>query len=267
MPPASGLQAISETFQRSKREGRASFMPFFTVGYPDYATSIDALEMLANTGADALEVGMPFSDPLADGPVIQSASQVALNNGTRIHDCIEAVRELRKRGVSIPLVMMGYINPLLAYGIERFVSDAAEAGASAFIIPDLPLEEVTELTDHCDKHGLGYIPLLAPNSPPNRVEQAAAAARGFIYLVSVMGVTGARESLPEYLANYVGRIRMHTQKPLVVGFGVSKAEHANQIAHHADGVVVASALLREMDRAGLEAVRALAASLRAGCYM
>ena len=262
-----GLNAIAQTFERAKSEGRATFMPFFTVGYPDLLTSIDVLQMLAGAGADALEIGMPFSDPLADGPTIQHASQVALENGTRISDCIAAVRTLRERGVDIPLVMMGYLNPLLAYGLERFVSDAASAGASGFIVPDLPPEEADEFKALCAAHGLGFVPLLAPNSTAARISEAAKMARGFLYLVSVTGVTGARDTLPPDLTDYIARVRAATELPLAVGFGISKPSQARQVAAHADGVIVASALIRLMEQAGMDAVRELATSLRAACVV
>ncbi len=262
-----GLAAITQTFQRAKQERRATFMPFFTVGYPDLPTSIAVLEALSEAGADALEIGMPFSDPLADGPTIQHASQVALERGTRIADCLGAVQTLRERSVDVPLVMMGYLNPLLAYGLERFVSEAAQAGASGFIIPDLPPEEAEEFNALCAAHGLGFTPLLAPNSSPQRMAEVAKTARGFLYLVSVTGVTGARESLPPDLTDYIARARAQTDLPLAVGFGISTPDQARQVAAHADGVIVASALIRLMEREGLEAVRRLAASLRAACVV
>jgi len=260
-----GLESIQQTFARSKAEGRATFMPFFTIGYPDLPTSIRVIRALVAAGADAIEIGMPFSDPLADGPTIQHASQIALNNGTRIRDCVEAVRTLRAEGVTVPLVMMGYYNPLLAYGLEQFVSDAADAGASGFIVPDLPPEEAGEMGEYVIAHGMGQIPLVAPNTTPERLKQVTAGARGFVYLVSVTGVTGARDALPVDLTEYVGRVRAQTDQPLAVGFGISKPEQARAVAGLADGVIVASALIRLMETDGIEAVQALAAGLRTAC--
>lgn len=262
-----GLDAIREAFARSKAEGRATFMPFFSVGFPNLDASLEAMHTLVEAGADALEIGMPFSDPLADGPVIQRASQVALEGGTRIGDCIMAVRRLRARGVAVPLVMMGYLNPLLSFGLARFVEAAAAAGASGFIVPDLPLEEAGEMLALCEAHGMGFIPLVAPNSSDERVRQAAALARGFVYLVSVTGVTGARDALPPDLADYVRRVRGLTDLPLAVGFGISRPEHARAVASLADGVIVASALIRRMESDGLEAVRTLAERLRTACVL
>lgn len=260
-----GLSHIQETFSRAKTEGRAAFMPFFTVGYPDYPTSLDALCALAEAGADALEVGMPFSDPLADGPVIQHASQIALNNGIKIKDCVRAIKELRTRGVTIPLILMGYLNPLLNYGLSRLVEDSVEAGADGFIIPDLPPEEALELHEHTVQAGMGQIPLIAPNTHPDRVKQVAQTARGFVYLVSVTGVTGARETLPNDLRDYIQRTRAQTDLPLAVGFGISTPEQAHLVAAHADGVIVASALIRLMEQKGLGAVKALAGAISAAC--
>lgn len=260
-----GLDAIRAAFARAHAEGRATFMPFFSIGYPDLPASLDVIAALAGAGADAIEIGMPFSDPLADGPTIQHASQIALQNGIRTADCIAAVRTLRARGVSVPLVMMGYINPLLSYGLDRFVADAAAAGASGFIVPDLPPEEAAEMAGHSAAHGLALIPLIAPTSTPARIRQVTANARGFVYLVSVTGVTGARDALPPDLADYVRRVRGLTPLPLAVGFGISRPEQAAAVAALADGVIVASALIQRMARGGIGAVRDLAAALRAAC--
>ncbi|MCC7450975.1 MAG: tryptophan synthase subunit alpha [Anaerolineae bacterium] len=260
-----GLESIAQTFAQARAAGRATFMPFWTIGYPDYATSIAVIEALVASGADALELGVPFSDPLADGPTIQHASQVSLQNGTRLADCIEAVTALRARGVTIPLVLMGYVNPVIAYGVERYAHDAAAAGASGFIMPDLPMEEAGEIAGYCATNGLALIPLLAPTSTPERIRQVVAEARGFVYLVSVTGVTGARDALPIDLTDYVRRVRSLTTLPLAIGFGISQPDQVKTIAALADGVVVASALIRLMESQGIGAVKELAASLRAAC--
>jgi tryptophan synthase alpha chain len=259
-----GLSAIEQTFSRARAEHRAAFLPYFTIGYPDLPTSLAVIEALVQAGGDIIELGVPFSDPLADGPTIQHASQVALQNGIRAADCVQAVRALRSRGVTVPLILMGYINPILAYGMERYVRDVAEAGGSGFIIPDLPPEEAGEMSGCCAASGLALIPLLAPTSTPERIRQVVASAHGFVYLVSVTGVTGARDVLPD-LGDYVRRVRSLTTLPLSVGFGISKPDQVKMIAGLADGVVVASALIRLMETDGLEAVKGLAASLRAAC--
>src|ERR1044071_3258860 len=177
------------------------FMPYFPLGYPDIDTSIDIIEALAKNGADLIEVGLSFSDPLADGPVIQHATQIALEKGITIKKSLEAVKELRKREVDIPLILMGYYNPMLAYGLEKFVCDAVDAGADGFIIPDLPVEESDEFlgATHASPILPPLIPMLAPTSSPERMERLARKAKGFIYVVSVTGVTGERKSLSEGL--------------------------------------------------------------------
>lgn len=220
------------------------FMPYFPIGYPDLPTSMDVLEALAKNGADLIEIGMPFSDPLADGPVIQQATQTALERGATTKQALAAVAELRKRGVSIPLALMGYYNPMLAYGLEKFVRDAADAGADGFIIPDLPPEEADEFT--AVRGGMPHITMLAPTTPAERMEQIARNAQGFIYLVSVTGVTGARTGLAEGLADLVARVREHTTIPVCVGFGISTPEQAKAIGALADGVIVGSACVREI---------------------
>ncbi len=263
-----GLEALSQTFARARADRRTTFMPFFTIGYPDYVTSLAAVEALVEAGADAVELGIPFSDPLADGPTIQHSSQVALANGIRVADCIEAVRTLRARGVTVPLVLMGYVNPVLTYGLERYARDAAGAGANGFIVPDLPPEEAEkQFAGYCTANGLGLIPLLAPTSTPERIRQVVAVARGFVYLVSVTGVTGARAALPTDLSDYVRRVRSLTTLPLAVGFGISTPEQVRTLGKRVDGVVVASALIRlmETETDALDAVRRLASSLRAAC--
>jgi tryptophan synthase alpha chain len=238
------------------------FMPYFPLGYPDYAVSLDVLEALAKNGADLIEVGLAFSDPLADGPVVQQATQVALQNGITLGRALQGVAELRRRGVSIPLVLMGYYNPILAFGLERFARAAGQAGADGFIVPDLPPEEAGEL-----ERAAGDLPLirmLAPTSPPERVQMVADGARGFIYLVSVAGVTGARSQLPPGLAELVARVRRSTALPVCVGFGISSPQQAGAVARLADGVIVGSACVRAVGQspAPVEAAAGFARSFK-----
>jgi tryptophan synthase alpha chain len=223
-------------------ENKPIFMPYFPLGYPDLATSIDVIEALAKNGADLIEVGLSFSDPLADGPVIQKATQVALEHGITIKKSLEAVKELRKRGVTIPLILMGYFNPMLAYGLEKFVNDAREAGADGFIIPDLPLEEASEFQSLVGDMPL--IQMLAPTSPDERMESIARNAKGFIYLVSVTGVTGERTDISAGLGDLINRVREHTSVPVCVGFGIGTPEQAKQVGALADGVIVGSACVK-----------------------
>lgn len=220
------------------------FMPYFPLGYPDLGTSIDVIEALAKNGADLIEVGLSFSDPLADGPVIQKATQVALEKGITVKKSLQAVAELRKRGVDIPLVLMGYYNPMLAYGLEKFVCDAYEAGADGFIIPDLPPEEAEEFQSALSTVEAPLIQMLAPTTPNKRMEMIARNAKGFIYLVSVIGITGARSSLAEGLGELVARVREHTSVPVCVGFGIGTPEQARQVGALADGVIVGSACVK-----------------------
>jgi tryptophan synthase alpha chain len=237
------------------------FMPYYPLGYPDLATSIDVIEALAQNGADLIEVGLSFSDPLADGPVIQHATQVALEKGITVEKSLRAVAELRRRGVGIPLVLMGYYNPLLAYGLPRLVQDARASGADGFIVPDLPPEEAAELESLAGD--LPLIRMLAPTTPPERMEQVARGARGFIYLVSVSGVTGARRSLDDGLGSLVACVRAHTSAPVCVGFGISTPEQARAVAALADGVIVGSACVQAI---GESSSPAAAAREFAGSY-
>ncbi len=230
------------------------FMPYFPLGYPDLDTSIDVIEAMAKNGADLIEVGLSFSDPLADGPVIQHATQIALEKGITVKKSLEAVKELRSRGVVIPLILMGYYNPMLAYGLEEFIHDAIEAGADGFIVPDLPPEEADEFTSalsgaagEADAHMGGVPPLiqmLAPTTPADRMEAIARNARGFIYLVSVTGVTGERKSLSDGLGTLISRVREHTSAPVCVGFGIGTPEQARDVGALADGVIVGSACVK-----------------------
>lgn len=223
------------------------FMPYFPLGYPDLDTSIDVIEALAKNGADLIEVGLSFSDPLADGPVIQHATQIALDKGITIKKSLEAIKEIRNRGVDIPLILMGYYNPMLAYGLEKFVKDACDSGADGFIVPDLPMEESDEFTSAVgadSRPPLPLIPMLAPTSSPERMEMIARNAKGFIYLVSVTGITGERKSLATGLGDLIALVRQHTSAPVCVGFGIGTPEQAKEVGTMADGVIVGTACVR-----------------------
>ncbi|MCS6993035.1 MAG: tryptophan synthase subunit alpha [Anaerolineales bacterium] len=220
------------------------FMPYFPVGYPDLPASIDVLEVLARNGADLIEVGLSFSDPLADGPVIQQATQVALQNGVTTRDGIAAIAELRRRGVEIPLLLMGYYNPILAYGLRNFVRDAVQAGADGFILPDLPPEEADEFRALLDETQTPLVTMLAPTTSDERMERIARRAQGFIYLVSVTGVTGERSQVTSGLSDLIARVRRYTEIPVCVGFGISTPEQAAAVGQLADGVIVGSACVR-----------------------
>ncbi len=218
-------------------------MPFMTVGYPDFETSIDLMIAMVAAGADGLEVGIPFSDPLADGPTVQKASHTSLQNGTTPAMAFEAVRRLRADGVEVPLILMGYCNTFLALGEERAISEAAKAGADGLIIVDLPPEESDETLAICRKFGLDLIYLAAPTSDDGRIDEIAARASGFIYCVGVVGVTGARAELAKELPGFLQRLRARTDLPLAVGFGISKREHVEALQGLADGAIVGAAII------------------------
>jgi tryptophan synthase alpha chain len=262
-----GLARIAGAFAAAKSEGRAALMPYFTAGYPDLRGSEEVFCAIAEAGADLIEVGVPFSDPLADGPVIQASTQVALENGMSVAKCLVLVERLRDRGVRQPIMLMGYANPMFAYGAKRYVRNAAAAGADGLILADLPLEEATELEAACRSAGLALACLVAPTSTPERLQGIAGHTSGFLYLVSVTGVTGARTSLAPGLADFVERARQVAHTPLAVGFGVAGADQAAQVGRIADGVIVGSALIQAIGRsadgrlAAMDFVRSLRVAL------
>ena len=224
-------------------------IPFLTAGYPAKDDTINMVLAAEKSGAAMVELGMPFSDPLADGPTIQHSTQIALENGMTTERCLQAVRDLRAQGVRIPLMLMGYYNPIFTHGEAPFARAAAAAGANGIIIPDLPPEEATALEGSCRQHGLALSYLLAPTSTEERIKLVAQKATGFVYLVSLTGVTGARAKLPSTLRNFVARARRHVSLPLAVGFGISSVAHAQQVGQLADGVIVGSKLISVAQRA------------------
>lgn len=256
-----GVRAIDAMFASAQAAKRAAFLPYFPIGYPNYEESLSAIEGMAQAGVDGFEIGIPFSDPLADGPTIQAATQIALENGTTVRDCIRAVRELRARGVQQPMLLMGYLNPMLAYGIDEFVRDAKAAGADGLIVPDLPPEEGMLVADACRREGLALVFFLAPTSSVERIGLVAEQATGFIYVLSLTGVTGARAELPADLKDFIGRVRAETDKRLVLGFGISTPEQVRMVSSLTDGFIVGSALVKA-GKEGAEKVRELAAHLR-----
>ncbi|MDX1436745.1 MAG: tryptophan synthase subunit alpha [Anaerolineales bacterium] len=231
------------------KKDRTALMPYYPVGYPNYETSIDIIEQLCLSGADIVEVGVPFSDPLADGPTIQAATQISLQEGTTLPRCISAVEEVRSRGVRTPLVLMSYYNPILRYGVERFAGAAGRVRANGFIVPDLPPEESATLREAGQANGLSGIVLLTPHSPPERVALVTDISEGFVYLVSVTGITGARRSISTDLESFIRRVREKTSLPLAVGFGISNPEQVSQIGRLADGVIIGSALIDRVNLA------------------
>ncbi len=242
-----GITHISEAFQTAQRAGHAALMPYLTLGYPNPGLSLALIKAAADSGADLLELGVPFSDPLADGPTIQHSTQVALQQGMTVAGCLDQTRTLRERGLKQPMLLMGYFNPLLAYGIERFVEHAVQAGADGLIIPDLPPEEALPVENACSQRRLALVYLAAPNTSPQRLALLAERTSGFLYLVSVKGVTGARAGIPTDLDDFVRRARTVAHTPVAVGFGIATPEQAAAVGRIADGVIVGSALVNAID--------------------
>lgn len=220
-----------------------------TVGYPSIDESRGLVAALIDGGFDLIELGVPFSDPQADGTTIQRASFEALRQGATLTVALDTVRTLRAEGVTAPLIFMSYYNPLLSRGLERFAADAREAGVDGLIVPDLPAEEFDELIAALDPVGIDVIFLVAPTTPDERLRAIASRARGFVYCVSLTGVTGARQALPEDFPQYLARVRSFTDLPLAVGFGVSRPEHVATLRGVADIAIIASAIIDRMDRA------------------
>jgi tryptophan synthase alpha chain len=241
------MSRIAETFARLRSERRAALMPYLMIGYPERDSVLELAPALEAAGADLFELGVPFSDPLADGATVQRASERALANGTRLGDCLTTVAELRRRGLRAPLVPMGYYNPFLQYGLERFTRDIAAAGADGLIIPDLPPEEAGACQAACQAAGLDLICFIAPTTPDERIAQIVKIASGFLYCVALTGVTGARRELWDGLPAFLERVRQHTDLPLVVGFGISTPAHVRQVGQIASGAIVASALIDTID--------------------
>ncbi len=265
---------IEKRFAKVKAEGRAALVTFVMAGDPDPATSLEILKTLAKAGADVIEVGMPFSDPMADGPAIQAAGLRALHAGMTLHGVLKIVAEFRKQDADTPIILMGYYNPIYVYGVDRFLADAKAAGADGMIVVDLPPEEDEELCLPALKAGLSFIRLATPTTDDARLPAVLANTSGFVYYVSITGITGAGR--PDYarVAFAVKRIKGHTDLPVAVGFGVKDAAAAREIAQNADGVVVGSALIdalaRTLDAQGrggsatVAAVGKLAGELAAG---
>ena len=239
------MTRIDETFKRLKARGEKALIPFITAGDPDLATTRDlALTMVAR-GADLLELGIPFSDPLADGPTIQAASNRAVKNGVHLADVLKLAGELR-RETDLPLILMGYYNPILQYGLERTASEAAARGVDGFIIPDLPPEEAGPWRAAATQAGVDAIFLAAPTSGAARIKHLGKITQGFLYYVSVTGITGARTALPPDLAAALTEVRALVKCPLAVGFGISTPEQVANLAPYVDGVVVGSAIVQRV---------------------
>ncbi|MFL5628866.1 MAG: tryptophan synthase subunit alpha [Ktedonobacteraceae bacterium] len=245
---------ISLAFEQARREGRGVLIPYFMCGYPSAPQSVELILAAAQGGADIIELGMPFSDPLADGATIQHAGHIALEGGMTINGCMQVAQQVAAKS-DVALLLMGYYNPVMAYGIERFCQTAAESGVSGLIIPDLPPEEALPLQQAAQKHGIALIFLVPPTTSNERiariVQSASSGYKGFLYCVSLSGVTGSRTALPAHLRSFIARVRSYTRDqdlPLAVGFGLSTPEHIAEVTSYAEGAVVGSALVNLIDK-------------------
>ncbi|NWJ45150.1 MAG: tryptophan synthase subunit alpha [Chloroflexi bacterium] len=242
------MSRIKAAFEKIKAEGRGACIAYVTIGFPHLEDTVPLTLALLEAGADMVELGVPFSDPLADGPTIQHASHIALENGVTRQFCFEVAREIRQK-TDKPLLFMGYFNPIFSYGAARYIEECAAVGIDGLIVPDLALEETDELLGLCREKQIDLIQFIAPTSTDERIRKAAEVASGFIYCVSITGVTGARTNLPDYLPEYINRVRSFSDKPLVIGFGISSHAHFVQATGLADGAVCASALLDAIEKA------------------
>jgi len=240
------MTRIAHLFDELKKKNEKALIAYITAGDPDMETTGQLLKCLVESGADMIELGVPFSDPMADGPTIQAAAQRSLNHPFSIESILGLVKKFR--GYSqVPLILFGYYNPLLQYGLERLACDAREAGVDGFLVVDLPPEEAAELKKAADAQRLDTIFLLAPTSTDERIRKVAGVSTGFVYYVSITGVTGAREGLADMLEPAVDKIRTFTDLPVGIGFGVSRPEHVREIARFADAVIVGSAIIKELE--------------------
>ncbi|MGD9564355.1 MAG: tryptophan synthase subunit alpha [Pyrinomonadaceae bacterium] len=244
------MDRIATTFELLKAEGQKGFIPFVSAGDPDLDTSKQIVLMLAQAGADIIELGAPFSDPMADGPTIQASSQRALENGVTLNDVLTMVRGLRSE-TDVPLVLFSYLNPLFRYGIERLAEDAASAGVDGVLVTDAVDDEAAEIGQHLRRNGIDLISLVAPTTSDARLEKIAANASGFVYAVSRAGVTGAQNETSGAAEILVNRARRFTDLPIAVGFGISTPEQIEDVWRYADAAVVGSAIVAEIESAVL----------------
>lgn len=237
------MSTITKMFQRLEKENRKALIPYFTAGFPSQRTFVDLVVQADDSGmVDLIEIGIPFSDPLADGPSIQYSSQKALENKITVEKSLNLLSAIATK-IKTPLVIMSYLNPLLQYGLEKFLKDSSEIGIYGLIVPDLVIEEGKALESKSKKFNLDLVYLLAPTTNGQRRKEIVKRSQGFIYLVSITGVTGSRKKLPDYLKNHIQEIKALSSKPVCVGFGISNPKQAAQVARFADGVIAGSAIV------------------------
>ena len=244
--PEMDKDRIKESFAAIKRQGRTGLIVFLTAGFPDKQATLELVPALVAAGADAIELGVPFSDPLAEGPVIQQSSFLALQQEITLADCMDMVEELREQVPDTPLVLMGYYNPIYSFGLQKFAERAEESGVDGLSAVDLPHSEAAPLAAQCAAHGIHMIPLLAPTSTDESIRESCVDAGGFIYCISLTGVTGTRDEVSVRGIELLERVRPHTSLPLAVGFGISQREHVETVCRDAEAAVVGSALVRVM---------------------
>jgi tryptophan synthase alpha chain len=264
------MSRVDAVFADAAAEGRLALIAYLTAGYPTPEETAGLVAAAVDAGADVIELGVPFSDPIGDGPVIQGSSETALAAGMTVGRTLALVAEIRAAGIDVPIALMGYCNPFLRYGLERLLDDAVAAGVDAFVVPDLPAHEAEDWLEGAAERGLDVVFFAAPRSRRERVAYSAARAGGFLYCLAAEGVTGARDELDPRLLDYLARVREVADLPLAVGFGISRPEHVRALRGHADGVIVGSAIIRRIGdaqgpSAGRLAVHGLISELRAAC--
>lgn len=240
---------LDAAFARAKAENRAAIMPYVTLGWPEIGDTERIVTAMFDGGADIVEIGIPFSDPIADGLTIQRTNQKALANGVTPQQGFDVVRRLRANGVVAPILFMGYYNPIFNYGLKKYAAACADAGVTGLLVPDLPPEESDALLEACVDHGINLIYFLAPTSTAERIEAVVKRANGFIYLIAVTGITGVRDQLAAGLADYIARVRGYTSLPLAIGFGISRRDHVVEAERLIDGVAVGTAFLNALENA------------------
>lgn len=244
------MSRIPTKFKEFKAAGRTGLIAGVTVGFPSVEATLEIVPAIVAAGVDMVELCVPFSDPLADGATIQRSSHAALQQGVTLQSCLDVAATLREQLPTTPLLFMGYFNPILKMGVEKFVEESERAGADGLIVPDLPPEEATVLLKACQARGIDVVFLASPTSTEERLEKVARSSSGFVYCVSLTGVTGARTQVGSGLPAFLARMREHTKLPLAVGFGISEAQHVRSVGEHAEAVIVASALVNAIEAGG-----------------